>query len=196
MDTVIRSGGAPSPYGWLINKEGHGVVSAISESIQHHNSHTIKQAYQVKGTATPIAGTAVVLHVKNTSTDKDMVVNYIRCQVLDLVTAGTALPNASNYFRVAFNRTYASGGSAVVPVNMNPTSGNTAQVTAYHDAPTLGGTALEFDVEYPKAEAELIRWNKEGAVILQPNGTIEVAYVGDFTDGLAYSRISFLMQDR
>lgn len=196
MDTVIRSAGGPSPYGWLINNEGHGVVSAISESIQHHNSHTVGQAYQVKGTATPIVGTACVLHIKNTSTDKDLVVNYIRCQVLDTVTAGTAYPNAANYFRVAFNRTWASGGTTVVPVNMNPTSGNTAQVESYTNGPTLAGTALEFDVEYIVSEAHLTRWAKEGSIILEPNGTMEVSYVGDFTDGVAYSRISFLMQAR
>ena len=193
MDMIVRD--PQNGYGWKVDKDGHGVVSAISESIQHHNSHDSQQAYQVKGTATPINGSATVLHVKNTSNDQDMVISYIRCQVLDLVTAGTALPNAANYFCLAFNRTYSSGGTIATPVNMNPTSGNSAQVTAYHNAPTLAGTALEFDVEYPAAEATLIRWSKEGAIILQPNATIEVAYTGDFTDGTAYSRISFIMQD-
>lgn len=196
MDTVIRSAGGPTPYGWLINDEGHGVVAAISESIQHHNSHRDKQAYQVEGTATPIVGTVPVLHIKNTSTDKDMVISYIRCQVVDTVTAGTAYPNAANYFRLAFNREWASGGTAVIPVNMNPTSGNSASVTAYTNGPTLSGTAQAFDREYIKAEGEVTRWSKEGSIILQPGGSIEVDYVGDFTDGVAWSRISFIMQKR
>ncbi len=92
------------------------------------------------------------------------------------------------------NRTRASGGSEVTPVNLNQATGNAANVTAYAGNPTLEGTALEIDRWYTKSEGDMHVFNKEGSVILQPNRTIEFSYVGDQTSGKFYARLSFLMK--
>jgi len=36
-------------------------------------------------------------------------------------------------------------------------------------------------------------FNKEGALIIPPNQTMEVSYIGDRTGGTIYTRISFIM---
>ena len=61
---------------------------------------------------------------------------------------------------------------------------------------TLAGTAVEVDREYWKTEAELVRFNKEGAMIIGPNDTFEVSFVGDHTAGIGYVRVSFMMVER
>lgn len=169
-------------------------VSAVTSSIQHAISADQGQAYQVIGMATLAAGTTVCLHIQNTSSSMHMDVTYIRHQILD-PSGGTSFPNASNYFRIAFGRTYASGGSIVTPVNVNQAKGNIAGITVYDSGPTLIGTALEIDRWYTKSEGDMNALNKEGAVIIEPNRTIELAYVGDRSGGTIYSRLSFLMRE-
>jgi len=176
-----------------VDDKGRLWVDSKSLSMQHLASHKDGQAYQVMGISTLANATVAALHIKNNSSDLDLVVTYIRHQIID-EAGGTALPNASNYLRVAFGRTYASGGAAVTPVNMNKKSGNDADVTAYQTSPTLAGTATEFDRWYTKAEADMHSWNKEGTVILGKNDTMELSYVGDHTSGSIFTRMSFVMQ--
>lgn len=178
-----------------VNDNNELVTLARSISLQHVISSRDGQAYQVIGTASLAAATVVGLHIKNNSSTKDLVVTYIRHQIVD-ESGGTALPNASNYFRIAMDRTYSSGGSTATPVNVNAASGNSADVTVYQGAPTLAGTAAEIDRWYTKAEADMNTFNKEGAVILGQDDTLELSYVGDQTGGTLYCRLSFVMQDK
>jgi len=193
MSHMIKDG---TGRGFLVKvtSENELSVESVSESIQHHISSVKEQAYQVIGVSTLAASTVVALHVKNTSADKNLVVTYIRHQVVD-PSGGTAIPNSSNYFRVALGRTYSAGGSLVTPVNVFGGSGNAAEVTAYSSAPTIVGTADEIDRWYTKAEADMNTFNKEGAVIVPPNKTMEMSYVGDQTGGIIYARLSFIMRD-
>jgi len=192
MPDTIRDG---SGNGYLakVNSENRLTVSSKSASNQHVVSAESHEAYQCIGTATLANETVTALHLKNTSEEKIMVVTYIRHQVIDPAN-GTALPNASCYFKVALGRTYASGGAAATPINVFGGSGNTANVTAYQTAPTLAGTAKEIDRNYTQSEANMQSFNKEGAVIIPPNETIELSYVGDHTAGILYTRISFYME--
>jgi len=177
-----------------VGKSGHLHVAAINESIQHEISLKEERAYQIIGTATLANATVVGLHVKNTSETHNLVVTYIRHQIID-PSGGTALPNASNYFRLALGRTLSSGGSTATAVNVHGGSAKTAQITGTMGAPTLTGTANEIDRWYTKAEADMNTFNKEGAVILPPNQTLELSYVGDHTSGTLYTRLSFIEKE-
>ena len=169
-------------------------TDAISNSAQHIAAHADQDAFQVIGTTTPAAATVVVLHGKNNHPTKDLVLTYVRHQVVDQ-SGGTAFPNASNYFRMALDRTYASDGASAVPVQLTAGNGKTSQTTWYTSTPTLVGTAREFDRFYTKAEGDMNTFNKEGTVIVPPNGTIEFSYVGDHTSGTIYCRVSFYMEE-
>jgi len=169
-------------------------VRSIAEAVQHYISNEKQNAYQLIGTTTLSSGTVVSVHIKNTSSSRNLVVTYVRHQILDN-SGGTAFPNTSNYFRIALGRTYSSGGTAITPVNVFQGSATAAEVTAYESNPTLAGTASEIDRWYTKSEGDMNAFNKEGAVIVPPNGNIELSYVGDQGAGTLYSRISFLMKD-
>lgn len=175
-----------------VNSDNQIVAAAVSQSIQHFVSRFKEQAYQVIGTATLAAGTVAALHIKNISSDKLLTVTYLRHQIIS-PTGGTALPNTSNYFRLAFGRERQSGGAEVTPVNVNNGSGVTAEVEAYQSNPTLTGTAVEIDRWYTKADGDMNTFRKEGAVLINPGRTLEFSYVGDQVSGLLYARLSFLM---
>jgi len=169
-------------------------VYAKSASIQHTVSEDDEEAYQVVSITSLSSGTVPVLHIKNTSTTKLMIITYIRHQVIG-ATGGTSFPNTSNYFSVRLGRLYASGGTECSPVNVYSGSGNEAEVTCYGNDPTLSGTAQEIDRWYTKADGDMNTYNKEGALIIPPNKTMEIAYVGDQTGGTIFARVSFIMGD-
>ena len=175
-----------------VNSNNQLRVYSESASLQHVISHRDGHAYQVWGVANLASGTVVPIHIKNDNADRDLIATYIRWQVID-PSGGTALPNASNYMTIGFDRTYVSGGAVATPINMNIQSGHIPQVTVYQGTPTLDGTLAVFDRWYPKAEADMHTWNKEGTVILAKNKTLELAYVGDHDTGIVFARVSFLM---
>jgi len=135
-----------------------------------------------------------VLHINNTSPNMQLVVTYLRHQIVG-ASGGTAFPNDSNYFTVRVGRDRTSGGSLVVPVNMNVGSGNKADVVVYDGNPTIVAGALEIDRWYTKSDGDMNTFNKEGALIIQPHNSMQISYTGDQTSGKIYGRVSFLLED-
>lgn len=179
--------------GYLAEVDSENRLSTYSKaaSIQHVVSESVQGAYQVVGITDLSAGEVTVLHLKNVSSVDNMTVTYIRHQLVG-ASGGTDFPNSDNYFSVSLGRKYASGGTEVDPVNVFAGSGNTAKVIVYKD-PTLEGTAREIDRWYTKADGDMNTFNKEGALIIPPNETMEITYTGDKTAGSIYGRISFIV---
>ena len=169
------------------------IVAAETFPYQHIISKEEEQAYQVSGTATLASGTVVGMIMKNTSTTRNMVVTYVRHQIID-AAGGTAFPAAACYFTLNVGCSYTSGGATITPVNMAVGSGNIAEVAAYDSAPTIA-VGTEIDRWYTKAEGDMYSYNKEGSLIVQPGQSMCVSYIGDHTSGIVYSRVSFLMED-
>jgi hypothetical protein len=169
-------------------------VRSESEPIQH--TQALKgNSYQVIGEAELQAGVTVGLCIKNESTNKNLVVTYIRHQIID-PAGGTSFPNRQNYYRLVLGRTYVSGGSIQIPINLNTSSGLISQTIAYDNNPVLTGTAKILDKWYTKSEGDMSAFNKEGSIIISPNNSLELSYVGDQTSGLLYTRLSFIMKDQ
>lgn len=175
-----------------VDEDNRLLVRAFSEPYQHEISHSEEQGYQVWSVTTPISGTVVCLHIKNNDNSRDMVFSFIRFQAVDM-SGGTAFPNVNNYFSASFGRVYSSGGTTVSPINILSGSGNSANVTVYKNGPTLTGTATEFDRWYVHEDGQMKKWNKQGALIIPVNKTMEISYVGDHTSGGIYVRASFVM---
>ena len=104
------------------------------------------------------------------------------------------IPAIAQSFGIGFGRTYSSGGTLTVPVNMNTGSGNVAPVTCYGNSPTMAGTNVEFEKVWNKAEAEVYAYNKGGSILLAPNKTIEFYYIGTATAGRALCLASFYLE--
>ncbi len=187
--------GKGTGYRARVDNSNRLLVRSFSETIQHSVSHNEGQAYQIIGEATLSSGTTTALHIKNISSTKDLIITYLRHQIIDQ-SGGTAFPNVSNYYRISLGRIYDSEGTEVTPVNLNTNSANSAEVTVYNDDPSLTGTANEIDRWYTKAEGDMNIFNKEGSIILGQNGTLELSYIGDQTSGTIYTRLSFIMMDK
>jgi hypothetical protein len=177
-----------------VTDEHQVMVRSESHALQHHASHINKQAYQVIGDFLAINNdTFNLLQICNDNASKDMVITYIRVQALDLA-GGTALPAKETYFQLGFNTEYTSGGTEVIPININRGSGNTSDVTCYDNNPTVTGTFLEADRWYVESDGKMMTFNKEGAVIIPPGKTFNIRITSDHTSGIAYARCSFVMR--
>ncbi len=170
-------------------------VNSVTIPLQHEASKTRNKAFQVWGEATLVAGTVTPLHITNASTTDTCTITYIRLQTID-PAGGTALPSAVNYYQIGTGQTRSSGGTAKTPINMAVGSTVQSGVTAYAANPTMANTLNVFDKEYVKAEAELSRYSKEGALVLLPGEAMTVQFVGNHTSGTVYSRVSFFMSPK
>lgn len=179
-----------------VNKFNELLVSSNSKPLQHVVSQRDGNAYQVIGDFASINNsTHTILNLKNDSETKNIVITYIRLQTIDLA-GGTAPPSALNYWQIGKGRTVSSGGTAVTPVNVNFTSGNTSSVTATDNNPTMSGTFTEIDRYYIESEATPQLYRKEGAIILGKDDAIEIRIISSNTSGTAYTRISYYLEDK
>ena len=194
MPDTIRDGTGTGSLAQVTDERRLSVTSK-NEPLQHSISVEYQQAYQCLGFTTLANGTVTAIHLKNTSSTENMIVTYIRHQIID-PAGGTAFPNSSNYYSMRLGRIYSSGGTVAIPVNLFAGTGNIAGVIAYQESPVLSGSALEIDRQYTKAAGDMNSFNKEGSLIIPPNQTMEISYVGDQTSGTIYTRVSFLMEKR
>lgn len=191
MNTTLRDGatGATAEV-----TAGHRLQTlAASLSLLDLNALEDAQTYTVQGTVTVNNAAFVILHLKNTSLTRTMVVSKVKAQLYDHA-GGTAIPNTATYFDIGTGQTYASGGTAVTPVNTNAGSGNTAEATVYHNGPTIGGTIATLQAIRPEAEGRLYEF--DDVVVIPPNRTFSVRCTTDHTSGVAYASVRFSMVDR
>ena len=169
-------------------------VYSKSASVQHIVSEEDENAYQIISVSEIMNGDNVLLHVTNNDSAKNMVISYIRHQVVES-SGGTEFPNRSNYFKVLLGRKYVSGGTIKTAANVYSGSGNVAKISAYGDNPTLTNGYDEIDRWYTKSVGDMNSLNKEGSLIIPPNKTIELSYETNHTSGFVYTRMSFYMEE-
>ena len=175
-----------------VTPNGQLSVRAEVNSQQHFISHEFGQAYQAHGASdTLTAATHTVLHLKNDDPNRDLLISYIRPQLVGANAADTV----GDYFEFGFGRTVASGGSAMIPVNMNRKVGSVALVTATIGSPTMAGTFLSMEHWHPGVSGDANSFNKEGSVVLGLNDTFEIRYVSTATAGIARARVTFMMAE-
>jgi hypothetical protein len=175
-----------------VTAEKQVLVEAENHSHEYHVSTLKGQLYQALSTTTSISASATtnLLYLCNNSPTLDLVVTDI---VVDAVLAGT-LPASSAYYDVGFGLTYTTGGTAVTPTNMNTKSGNISDVVCYGNAPTLGGSFVEFDKHYVKESGDEKGYEKRSGIILGQNKTMTIRLVTDTGNtGEAVARVTFMM---
>jgi hypothetical protein len=153
-------------------------VRSENHELQHHISWVDENVYQAIYNDTGItAASQTVLHVKNTSSTKRLVISFVR--LLDMSSITTYA--AGNYFTMGFNEVYASAGDVVTPVNTNVSSGKVAEATVYGD-PTMADTGVftQIDRVYTKAGDQVV-YNKQGSIILGLNDTFSIKFVSTGT---------------
>ena len=192
--SLIITDGEGTGYTAGVTNENQLKTLAVTHSIQHHNSRVEGNAYQAVGEFGAINNaTHTVLHISNLSSSLDLVVTYLRLNVLGL-TGGTALPDIATYFQIGFGATVDTGGTLITPVNMNQSSGKAAPVIATDNNPTMAGTFIEIDKWYSEGQGVENTYYKDGSIVLGVGETISVRVTSDHTTGLAYARMSFIME--
>ncbi len=182
----IHGGGAG------VNRDGQMEIHSSSAEQIHWYSEVKGQAYSVIGTTDTLTAAKVpVLYIKNTSTDKDLIIEQAIMQVVDEVAT---VPAVGIFWSIELGAVV-TGGSAATPVNLNTSSGNTAEATALHSTPTIGTAGSDIRKFYNKAESELYTINAEGAIIIGPNGTYTISYTTTGSAGVATANILFYMED-
>ena len=168
-------------------------VKAESNSQQHYISRNFGQSYQIFGrTGTLTSATTTVLHIRNNDPERDIVISFMRMQ---LVGANVA-DSVDDYFELGFGREVGSGGAEVTAVNMNRKVGAQALVTGTDSGPTMTGTFLATERWHPPTSGSANTFQKDGSIILGLGDAFEIRYVGTSTTGIAEARITFMMTDQ
>lgn len=160
-------------------------------------SHLIAKDYQnsfaVSCSAVPINGATTVALLENTSPDKQVVITRLTLQ--SVVSGGTALPSATGgLWQIEMNAVYASGGTAVSPVNISSGSNVVAPVRIFEDGAGLAGAP---DVAYNlmALPGNPIDLRTDGNAIVLPGKAVSIGYTGDNTGGLLLANVSFVVVD-
>jgi len=178
-----------------VDSDNRLAVNSRSESLQHFTSHEEEQAYQVLTLTSITAGASTAItHIKNLSSERDMVITYIRHQILGNIGTIPSIDGNGNYFLISAKETYSSGGVIVEPINIKIGSGNESGVQVYTDNPIIAGVGVEVDRFYTQNFGDMNVLNKEGALIVKPQNTLSTKYISDDVEGVLYTRISFLMK--
>ncbi len=187
--------GTGKGFGAKVDSSNRLKVDAISSTFEHFVSHTESNGYQIIGTASSVDGTVNIIHIKNVdSNNLTLLPMRIRTQLIDLA-GGSSLPNANNYFSFTLEEMHSSGGSTATPINTTAGSTKLSSTIVHINDPTLIGTAKEIERCYPSVNGEIDIWQTDGVLIVPPGNTMNVRYVGDYTSGLLYTSILFVMDE-
>lgn len=187
--------GTGKGFGAKVDSSNRLKVDAISSTFEHFVSHTESNGYQIIGTASPVDGTVNIIHIKNVdSNNLTLLPMRIRTQLIDLA-GGSSLPNANNYFSFTLEEMHSSGGSTATPINTTAGSTKLSSTIVHINDPTVIGAAKEIERCYPSVNGEIDIWQTDGVLIVPPGNTMNVRYVGDYTSGLLYTSILFVMDE-
>jgi hypothetical protein len=190
--TIIRD--RDNMTGMKVNKNNQAEVHSASAEQIHYYSESLGQAYGVTCESSIAAAKVVACHIKNTSSDLDLVVEEVWVQT---VAEGGTVPAVGMFWEVDLGRTYSSTGAAVVPTNLNSRFSSTVpEATIYQTSPTLAGTAKNIHKKYAEADGKQELLQFEGAVILGPQGTAEISYTSTGTAGRAVTTCHFYFEEK
>jgi len=181
--------GAGFGYEAKVDKDLRLWVSAKTEPSQQNSSHSKERAFHVSYSQAITNSDVPLIVMTNDNPDLDIVVTQIR-----MMSIGAAASNVGAYFRVLVGGSYASGGAAVTPVNMNSESAVPSLSTIYNGSSSLSVTGgNEVDLDY--TANEMIEINN-GTMILTNGTSMSLRHLGSTVAGTAYVRISYYFDDK
>jgi hypothetical protein len=167
---------------------------SVASSLTNYMSIDQESVYTVTGVYTFAGAAATVypLFIRNDDSNLYLIMDTISVQAINL-TGGTVLPNAGAYFSIGFTQTYSSGGTDVVPINLNRTSTNVANGLFKQGNPSLAGTFVEAYRVYPIASSVLTEpvIARGDDIILGRSKSLSIRYVSDNTSGVVMTAIKF-----
>jgi hypothetical protein len=150
----------------FVEKDGHLLTHAISDREVHDTSLNKGLAFNWVNVSYDYDAGDTILWLRNDSTKRPLVINKI---VLWCDTATEVV--------IHFPEETVPAGTEVAGVNLNRTSGNTAEATAYSDE--TGNTQGAVGARYRLPAGIPAALDVEGAIILGKNGEIGIDFVTD-----------------
>lgn len=195
--TVIKDGAGTSQLARVDNQNRLHTSSVDHIEISHASIHD-QEAYSVIGATTIAAGAEkIVLILINNPTSPDLIaIDSLRIALI----GETGKPVTFKAY--IGRRTYTSGGTIAIPVNLYANSTTILDVSSYYDNPTIGGTDLQIQQAFEEATTTLDT-TFDGSIILPPNSSIRITATGDATASgsktafvrLLYYRVDMTLHD-
>ena len=146
--------------------------STTIKEIQWFSRHK-RTAYSAWGrTDTLSAAKVPVLYIKNTSSDKDLIIYKANFQT---IAEAATTPAVGIYWSVDLG-SVCSGGTAMTP-------------------PTIGTTGTETARIYPGVDGTLLSVDDGESIVVAPNGSWLLNYTTTGTAGIASALVFFYMKD-
>ncbi len=188
--TVLRD--PVTHEGQRIDTNGLAEVHATKiEEIQWFSRHK-RTSYIASGrTDTLTAAKVPVMYLKNTSSDKDLIIYRALFQT---IAEAATIPAVGIYWSVDLNAAV-SGGTAITPVNLNTGASKAAEVTALQSTPTIDTAGTELGRIYPVTDGTLITPDNGQSIIVAPNGSWLLNYTTTGSAGIANALVFFYMRD-
>lgn len=187
MEITIKNNSDGTTAG--VTNENQLEVEAEIHELQHHVAFKNELSFQCQATITAASGTESILHITNNDSKRQMVVSFVRTQ---LISTSATLPEAGTYFNIGYGQTI-SAGSPVSAVNTNKSSGKTADITSIEDG-TLSGTIEELDRYHFTGVGDKETYNKQGSLVLGLGDAISLNIVTTAAASV-YVRVTFMMID-
>jgi hypothetical protein len=166
-------GGTGNGYAAKVNNHNMLLTRSVEESIEHHINHEHGRGFSVTFSQSPTAGDDCFYWLKNTDTDRDLVLEGFS---LGFINA-TAV-DATVYLKIGDNGT-ANSPTTVTPVNFNSGAAYSATCTSQKGADLdnagagiSGGTELLRYV-FANVQDRITSYiNFPMDIVLQPNGAL------------------------
>lgn len=150
--------------GARINRRGQLEVSSVSESVERFANTIDGRAFTVTVQETPTGANDYFFYLKNDSDEYAYIVegmNYrvASAETVEIFIGGTSIGTPT-------------GGTAITPVNMNTSSGKSAELTCEGGSDITGVTGSQMPYRLHLTSTETKYINFEQDIVVGPNGVL------------------------
>ena len=187
---------------FLDDGKGRGYKSQVDKNLRMHvKAFSVNEAHAVSAdelngysflSSKAIAASEIkLLLIKNTHASKVIVINRI-----ELETIGAAAANASAFWTVYTGGDYASGGTAVTPVNMHVGASPTATGSFYDaTASTIVTSGTLSTIHKTYVANDRLTLDDSGMIVLPRNATLTISHTGSTAAGVAQAHVEFYVNE-
>ena len=169
-----------------VDDDNRVLTASFNIPFPHLIAKDYQKTFSVLGTsATLTTGDNSVLLLENDNENSIIVLNRVILQTVGVT------PSATDYFILETDSEYASGGTAVTPVNLSSGSSVTSGAVAYEGNFGLTGAPKFVDTIWPQADKAVINLPIEGGVLVLPGKSVSVGYSTAGSAGFAKASVYF-----
>jgi hypothetical protein len=171
-----------------VDNDNRLLTASFNIPFPHLIAKDYNRSFSVVGTASPIAGACVPLHVVNNNATDVVAITRVTLQV---ISDGT-FPSSGEFFALEIDSDYQSGGNVAIPVNASAGSTTISNVGCTSGNPTVGSGGVA-EIYYPPNSGFGTEIRLEGSALLLPGRGACVRYTGTGTAGVVKASVGFVV---